>query len=226
MKTLFYALPFVLIFFCFWLPYKSGKKGSGIIMGIILLLITLWGLCAGDFLLAFALEAVIAISIVFITYWIFRYYKKKKMAAILALILSAFFLYLALTPWIDDWTFAGNDAKKILKERGFALNDEIILLSNESGGVRGYYLEFKITISDNDYERIKNQILSQRDYLNKKKNDFEAAHPGMEINKNDTAIDENENFYNWSVTPKDMDSANYLIQLDKYKNELSFEEND
>ena len=164
-----FLILFFFIFFCFWFPYKSGKKRVGLITSIILLLLAIFSfLPNADLIGVFIWMFIAAFSIVFITYWIFRFYKKKKIANVSAILLSLFFLYIALDPWITDWTFSKNDATEILKERGFVLNDKIKLLSNESGGFRDYYHTFSIAISDNDYKRISNQIISSHSFKGKK----------------------------------------------------------
>ncbi|MDE1193422.1 MAG: hypothetical protein PW786_14945 [Arachidicoccus sp.] len=212
------------IFLCFWIPYKSGKKKLGIRVSVALLIISLISFLPNfELLNVFIWWFIVAISIVFLAYWIFRYYKKKKVAIILAIALSAFFLYVALSPWIDDWTFTRNNAKNMLNERGFVLNDKIKILSNESGGLRDYYHTFYISVSDSDYTKIKNQIISQHNYKGKKTNDFYPNYQRYEID--DTISWENDFDYIYDITSKkEMDEGTHhcQIQLDKKKNELEY----
>ncbi|ANI90162.1 hypothetical protein A9P82_13230 [Arachidicoccus ginsenosidimutans] len=218
----FYILPFILIFFCFWLPYKIGKKNIGIGISSTLLIITLLGLRA-EFFFIFIWLFIVAVSIVVITYSALLYFKKPNTARIVTVILLLLILLGILSPWISDWTFTGNDARKMLKERGFVLSDKIKILSNESGGLRDYSHTFSISVSDNDYKKIKNLILSQHNYLGKAS--FEGYPQHSDSAKNDIITYEDENFYNWDEIYNGY-ITHYFIQLDKHKNQLSFDEED
>ena len=150
---------------CFLLPYKSGQKTIGWTVSLILaLLITLTLVGDLDFLVIFIWPLILGIQIIFIFYWAFRLYGRKKIGTISALIISGFFLLIIMQPWISDWTFNKRDAQKILTYHGFNLNDNFKIIRNESGGFRDYYHSFTIEISDSDYQTIAKTIRNSNNY--------------------------------------------------------------
>ena len=73
-----------------------------------------------------------AFSIIFLSYWTFRLFNLPKVAATVSIILFASGCLLVASPWISDWLFTGNDAKKVLSKHGYSFTDEVELISNES----------------------------------------------------------------------------------------------
>jgi hypothetical protein len=107
----------------------------------------------------------ISFSVIFITYWTLRYFKLKKSGTILASILTIGIITLCLSPWISDWTFNENDAKKILTQHGFELKDNVDLIYNASGGFTDYYHIFEIKLSESDYNIVRNSIVKDERYI-------------------------------------------------------------
>ena len=92
----FYIISSLILFgltgLCFWLPFKGGNKVTGLSVSIILgLLITLTLIGDLDFLVIFIWPIILAIQIVFISYWTFKVFNRKKIGTIFASILTIIF---------------------------------------------------------------------------------------------------------------------------------------
>ena len=150
---------------CFLLPYKSGQKTIGWIVSLILGVLITWTLIGNlEFLIIFIWPIILSIQIIFITYWSFRLYGRKKIGTISAIIIAGIFLLIVMQPWISDWTFSKRDAQEILSHHDFQLNDDFEILRNESGGFSDYYHSFTLKISDSDYQKIANDIRSSKNF--------------------------------------------------------------
>jgi len=97
---------------------------------------------------------ILGTQIIFIVYWAFRLFGRKKVGTIVTLVIAGLFLLIAMQPWISDWMFNKKDAKEILSYHGFELKNDFKILKNESGGFRDYYHSFTLEISDSDYRDI------------------------------------------------------------------------
>jgi hypothetical protein len=189
-----YPILFVLTFFCFWIPIKSGNKNTGKTVGIFLLIIIFLDIITSlDFLSLILYLFFISFSIIFITYWTLSYFKLKKTGIILTSILTVGLITLCLSPWISDWAFNQKDAKEILSQHGIELYDKIELLSNESGGFMDYYHIFEIKLSESDYQNVKNIITHDKNYIGDLEYNWWDKRP--ELRKLDTLNYENE--YNY-----------------------------
>lgn len=148
-----------LTFLCLFLPYRNGQKQTGYIVGgILTTLITLTLLGNLDFLVIFIWPIIVIFQIIFITFWAFRLFGKKKTGTLITIILIIGATLLIMEPWISDWTFNKNDARKILSFHNLELRDDFKILKNEAGGFRDYYETFTLKLSDNDFNRISNEI--------------------------------------------------------------------
>ena len=104
-----------LTFLCFFIPFKKGQRLTGYIAGGTLTgIITLTLLGNLDFLVIFIWPIIIMFQIIFISYWTFIAFNRKKTGLVIATILTIGFLLLIMQPWISDWTFSKKDAIKIL----------------------------------------------------------------------------------------------------------------
>lgn len=210
---------------CFLFPYKSGHKTSGLIISLILgLIITLTLVSNLDFLVIFIWPIILVFQIVFIVYWLFRVYGKKRSGAISAMILAVIFILIAMQPWISDWTFNKKDVRKILLYHGLELKDDFKILQNESGGFRDYYQTFTIKISDGDYKQIASKIRSSKNY----KGLFTDLTKQLPISdyKNHDTIDFETN-YNyereyWSKHAMDNGTYHFKFQLSKTEKRLNY----
>ena len=219
-----YPILLILTFFCFWIPYKSGKENTGKTVGLFLLIIILIDIITTlDFLSLFLYFFFISFSIIFISYWTLRYFKLKKAGMITASILTIGFITLCLSPWISDWTFSESDAKKILSEHGIKLENEFELLSNESGGFTDYYHIFEIELSEPDYEKVKSIITKDKNYIGKLENNWWDKRP--ELRNLDTMNYENQYKYirDYSKHGKMEDGTfHFVFELSKTRKTLRY----
>jgi hypothetical protein len=225
----FYIISSLILFgltgLCFWLPYKAGNKTIGLSISIILgLIITLTLIADLDFLVIFIWPIIIAIQIVFISYWTFRTFNRKKIGTISATILTFVFLLIALSPWTTDWTFNNQDVKEILTYHGIELKDDFEIERNESGGFRDYYQTFTIKISGSDYQKIAEKIKTSKNYIGLY-TDLTKQLPRADYRKNDT-MDFETNYHfereYWSQQRMDDGTFHFRFQLSKTDKELSY----
>ncbi len=209
---------FGLSILCFWLPYKSGQKKTGLFTSIIFGIVIVWTLIDQlDFLVIFIWPIVLGFQIIFLSYWVFRLYGHKKIAAIIAIVNTTVFILIALQPWIDDWTFTKSDAIQILNDHSFVVTDEIELVSNESGGFLDYYHIFEIGLSDKDYDEFKRRITNSNNYLGKV--EYGINQPFADYHGNDTINYETEYNYTREYYTKDkMEDGTYHFVFILFKN--------
>lgn len=207
---------------CFILPYKSGQKKTAFSIVLFLGLSILIGLLGKlDFLAIFIWVAVILIQIVFLIYWGFRFFGKKKMAAISSIIVAGIFALILMEPWISDWTFNKSEAKEILSFHNFKLKDDFEIVRNESGGLRDYYHSFTLKISDSDHLKIVQEIRAAENFqvesarLNALSNN--ASNDTLNYETNISIVRE----YYSNEKMKD-GTYHFLFQLSKKKSELSY----
>src|SRR5690606_6360476 len=154
-----------LTFLCFFIPFKKGQRQTGYIVGGVLgVIITLTLIGNLDFLVIFIWPVIIMFQIIFISYWAFMAFNRKKTGLAIATILTIGFLLLITQPWISDWTFSKKDATKILSFHNIELKDDFKILKNEAGGFRDYYETFTLKISDNDFNSISQTIKTSKNY--------------------------------------------------------------
>ena len=215
---------------CFWLPYKSGKKITAILVGSVLGGIILWSLLAEiEFLVIFIWPTLLIFQIVFLSYWVFKVFNKKKIGIIISSILSIGFLLLILSPWITDWTFSKSDAKELLSEQHIILNDEFSLVNNESGGFRDYYHIFILELSNRDKSRLIEQVKSEANYLDGINNRFYLPELAKDRYKGDTLYANYETEWHYKKAIFYPNGTGYaptyrIISISKEGNELKFEE--
>ena len=209
---------------CYFLPYKSGQKATGLTASLVFgVLITLTFVKNLDFLVIFIWPIVLASQIVFIIYWAFRLSVKKKLATVSALTLSGAFLLIAMQPWISDWTFSKNDARELLLNHGLHLKDDFTILKNESGGFRDFYHSFTLKISDADYDRITKCIKTSKNFAGLF-TDLNQT-PTADYKTYDTLDFETKYHFEreyFSRQPKDDGSYHFRFQLSKTDKGLSY----
>lgn len=210
---------------CFFLPYKSGQKMTGWIFSLVIgLLITLTLVGDLSFVLIFIWPLILCIQILFIVYWTFRLYGRKKTGSILTIVVAGIFTLIVLQPWISDWTFNKRSAQNILSYHGFMLTDDFEILKNESGGFRDYYHSFTIEISDFDYQTIAKKIRSSENYqgiiTDLTKQLPMAGYKAYDTVNYETNYHVEREYY--SKQKMDDGTFHFHFQLSKKKNELSY----
>jgi hypothetical protein len=209
---------------CFWLPFKDGNKKTGIATGTILSLLIAWTILAElEFLVIFIWPFILAFQIIFLTYWIFRTFKKPKTGQYASSLLTFGFILLFMSPWISDWTFSKNDARKLLAEHNIELKDDFKILQNESGGFMDYAHTLKLQISESDKRNISKQI--------RESNGFEIIEPSdyhfpdeyyKTYEKYNYELGNYLNIEYWSEKPSEDGARHFHIQLHKTENNLNY----
>jgi len=213
-----------LTFLCFFIPFKNGHRLTGYITGGILgVIITLTLIGNLDFLVIFIWPVIIMFQIIFISYWTFNAFKRKKTGQIIASILSIGFLLLIMQPWISDWTFSKKDATKILGFHNIELKDDFKILKNEAGGFRDYCETFTLKLSDTDFNCISQTIKTSKNY----KGHFTdySNLPTADYKTTDTIDFETDNHFEreyWTSLKMENGTYHFRFQLDKQNKELSY----
>jgi hypothetical protein len=209
---------------CFFIPFKKGQRQTGYLVGGTLgVLITLTLIGNLDFLVIFIWPVIVIFQIIFISYWTFRAYNRKKTGQAIAIVLIIAFLLLLMQPWISDWTFNKKDVRKILIFHNLELRDEFKILENEVGGFRDYYETFTLKLSDNDFNRISQKIKTSKNYKGLF-TDYSKI-PSMDYKTPDTVDFETDYYIEreyWTSTKMENGTYHFRFQLDKKSKELSY----
>ena len=209
---------------CFWLPFKEGNKRTGIITGIILCIIIAWTILAElEFLVIFIWPFILVFQTIFLTYWTFRIFKRPKIGKYVSSFLTLGFILLCMSPWISDWVFSKNDARKLLAEHNIELKDDFKILKNESGGFIDYAHTLKIQISDSDKSRIAKEIRESKKFLEIV--DFKNNFPSADYETFEKLNFETENYLNreyYVKEPMEDGTIHFHFQLSKTENELQY----
>ena len=210
---------------CFYLPYKNGRKNTGLVVSVIIGIIITWTFIGElDFLVIFIWPIIFAFQIIFITYWLFRSYGKKKFGIIVSSILTIGFILIVMEPWITDWTFNKKDARKMLSWQNIKLNDDFKILKNESGGFTDYVHTFTLKISESDFKEISNEIRKSHSFKGIIF-DLQKKLPTADYNSYDTINYETEKYLEreyYTKEKKEDGTYHFIIQLSKNKNELYY----
>jgi hypothetical protein len=215
---------YCLSFLCFFIPFKKGQLKTGYIVGGILgVIITLTLIENLDFLVIFIWPVIIMFQIIFISYWAFFVFNRKKTGLAIATILAIGFLLLIMQPWISDLIFSKKDATKILSLHNIELKDDFKILENEAGGFRDYYETFTLKLSDNDFNRISQTIKTSKNY----KGHFTDYNnlPTADYKTTDTIDFETDNHFEreyWTNIKIENGTYHFRFQLDKQNKVLSY----
>lgn len=213
-----------LTFLCFFIPFKKGQRQTGYITaGTLAFIITLTLIGNLDFLVIFIWPVIIIFQIIFISYWSFTAFNKKKTGLITSTILTVGIFFLIMQPWISDWTFSKKDATKILTFHNIELKEDFKILKNEAGGFRDYYETFTLKLSDNDFNRIAQTIKISKNY----KGHFTdyTDLPSADYKTSDTVDFETNNHFEreyWTNNKMENGTYHFRFQLDKKNKELSY----
>gem|GEM_PF-894081 len=220
LSLILYGLSFI----CFFIPFKKGKHQTGYIAGGTLAFITTLTLIGNlDFLAIFIWPVIIMFQIIFISYWTFTAFNKRKTGLVISTILTIGFLLFIIQPWISDWTYSKKDATKILSFHNIELKDDFKILKNEAGGVRDYYEKFTLKLSDNDFNRISQTIKTSNNYKGHFA-DFTNL-PLADYKTNDTIDFETDNHFEreyWTNKKMENGTFHFRFQLDKKDKVLSY----
>jgi len=215
---------YTLTIVCFWLPYKNENKTTGksvaLLLGVVITLIIGLNL---DFLAIFILPVILVFQIIFIVFWIFRLYGKRKSGTIVASILTIAFLLFCLYPWISDWLFNKKDVRNVLAFHKIELVEDFKLMKNESGGFRDYYEMFTIKLTDRDFDNLTLKIKTAKNFRGLVTNDLQLSDENYK--HHDTLDFETENFVQREYTSNrktESGTYHFIFQLDKKSKELNY----
>lgn len=115
--------------------------------------------------LIFVIPALIVGLIIFLSFWIPMKLGYPKAGKIIGILVSCFFVYVVIAMIYEDELFSKNDALELLEEQKFYLNDDFKLDENSTSWAIGdYYHSFTLSISENDKNRIIEEIKSAPNY--------------------------------------------------------------
>lgn len=213
-----------LTFICFFIPLKLGRKLTGYIVGLTLSFAITFSIIGNlDFLVVFIWLIILIFQVIFISYWTFRAFNRKKTGLVVSLGLTIVFLLFLMQPWISDWTFNKKDVIKILSFHNLELRDDFKILRNEAGGLRDYYETFTLKLSENDFNRISQAIKTSKNYKGLFTNCSDL--PSADYKTTDTIDFETDNHFEreyWTKMKMENGTFHFRFQLDKQKRELNY----
>jgi hypothetical protein len=112
-------------------------------------------------------------SIIFFSYWIPKKLGKKKLGLWISGIVTVAILLFIISFIFEDELFSKSDAKGLLQEHNLHLSDDFNIVSNESGGFRDYTHMFELKISNDDRQKLINQIKSAHNFQSDMQDGFE-----------------------------------------------------
>ena len=209
---------------CFFIPFKKGNRKTAYIVSATLgVLITLTLIGNLEFLVIFIWPIIIMFQLIFISYWAFNDFNKKKIGQVIATTLTIGFLILIMEPWISDWIFTKKDATKILNSHNIKLKDDFKIQKNEAGGFRDYYETFTLKLSDNDFNRISQTIKTSKNYKGIFKNNSDL--PSADYKTTDTIDFETDKLFEreyWTNPKRENGTYHFRFQLIKNTKELNY----
>lgn len=108
----------------------------------------------------------ITLALIFFAYWIPKKAGKKKLGFWLSGLLTLAIVLFVVANKYEDSFFFKSDVRKTLRAHNMELKDDFSILFNQSGGLKDYSHQFKLTISDSDKKRLVSQILQSENYVN------------------------------------------------------------
>lgn len=113
---------------------------------------------------------IIVLIIFLIGCFIFNFLKLlncPKLAVLATIVYGLFIIYFSLISFYEDELFSKNDAIELVEDLDFKLNDDFELTQNVSyWGIGDYYHTFTLEISENDKNRLINEIKSSPNFMN------------------------------------------------------------
>jgi uncharacterized membrane protein len=175
---------------------------------------------------------VIAVAIGLIV-WILKITRKHgygKLGIVASILIAGTILFIPMTFLLEDLLFTKSDAIKQLSEHNIILRDDYKLESKEISGIMDYTLQFELSISDSDKNRIIKDFKTSKYLIKNEPHEMFDIRPRQYISRNsDTvmyAVYEETNFWNlqyckvltngyvqtWDIIqiPKDKNKINYI----------------
>ena|SRR5690606_6265994 len=185
------------------------------------------------FLIIVALIIILLLSgIIFLSFWIPKKLGFPIAGKVIGSAVSCFLIYYLIVNYYEDELFSKNDAVELLEEQNIKLNDEFEIEENKSDWTIGdYYHTFTLSISENDKQRLINEIKSSPDFNETTNNVTELIYTQEEkpIGKKIFQNYETKNYYireYYQENGEEYVPTFRKISIDKNKNELKFEDID
>lgn len=120
----------------------------------------------GLFLLLFLIFILLPLGLGILIFFLIKQYWNKKYAKYFAIGYSVIFLLIAGRIIFEDQLFLKKDALELLNEQNINLEDDFIIIKNESfSGIGDYYHTFELEISEKDKRKGINEIKSSKDFI-------------------------------------------------------------
>lgn len=124
-----------------------------------------------EFIILLILTFLIIVLIIFLIgcfiYKLLKLLNLPRLAILATVVYGLFIIYFSLLTFYEDELFSKNDAIELVKDLDFNLNDDFKLTENVSDwGIGDYYYTFTLEISDNDKNRLINEIKSSPNFMN------------------------------------------------------------
>ena len=182
-------------------------------------------------LIFFLIILLVPILIGYVIFRLIKHYSQIRYAKYFAIIYSLFLIGLILSVVFEDELFSKNDATELVEDLNFKLNDDFELIKNESfSGIGDYYHTFILEISDNDKNRLINEIKSSPNFMNDSiYSTRKLVYPDRHKGKKTVWNYQNKTSYvREYFQPNGEGSAptNRIISLDRISNELRFDDID
>ena len=130
----------------------------------------------------------IVVGLIYLAYWLPKRLGKRKLGLWLAGILTAGLLTIIIATVFEDQFFFKSDVMERLSEHNIELKEDFKIISNESGGIRDYFHQFRLTISPTDRERLIAKIKSADNYQNEVQDMFDLRIDKVRYSDNDTVF--------------------------------------
>lgn len=186
-----------------------------------------------DFLIIFVLVIILLFGgVIFLSFWLPKKLGFPIAGKVIGSVVSCLLLYYIIVSYYEDELFSKEDAIELLEEQNFKLNDEFKIEENKSDWAIGdYYHILRLSISENDKQRLINQIQSSPDFKDTTNNVTELIYSQekMPVGKKIFQNYETKNYYTREFYEEN--GGNYAptfrkVSIDKNKNELKFEDID
>lgn len=188
-----------------------------------------------EFIILLILTFLFIVLIIFLIgcfiYKLLKLLNLPRLAVLATVVYGLFIIYFSLLTFYEDELFSKNDATELVEDLDFKLNDDFKLTENVSyWGIGDYYHTFTLEISDNDKNRLINEIKSSPNLMNDSINSrTNIIYPDRHKGKKTVWNYEDKHSYNrqyFQPNGEGYTPTNRIITLDKISNQLRFDDID
>jgi hypothetical protein len=192
-----------------------------------LLIFTCGPLCFSlynPYLVIIAFPVVIIIHLLFICYWGLIFFKKNNFAKLFTFLIGFVLVSLTSSPWLLESCFTKSQSEDLLKKQSLHLLNDFELFNNSYHGYLKFTKSFTVSISDKDYQNLKELIsskipLGQNKYTIPTDSSIFTYYEdnglyGIKIHSSNNMLFEPNN-YNIQLRKNDVSSTSYYAQFNK-----------